>query len=51
MVWSDGNGHHSKVREVEKGDICDEEEPEEFMRCPFEAHHGIHYKSIVGGLN
>ena len=42
MVWCDGNSHHSVVCEVEKGEEADEEEPEEFSRCPVEAHQGIH---------
>ena len=51
VVWRDGDGHHSIVCEVEEGDIGDGEEPKEFLGCPFEPHHRVHYEAKIRGLN
>ena len=45
------DSHHAVEREVEEGEVHEEEVPEEFGNCPFEPNHRVHYDPVYGGLS
>jgi hypothetical protein len=51
VAWRQADGHHSVEREVEKGEVHEEEVPEEFGNCPLEPDHGVHYDPVYDGLS
>ena len=45
------HSHHAIECEIEKGEVHEEEVPEEFGNCPFEPNHRVHYDPVYGGLS
>jgi len=51
VARSQAHSHHAIECEIEKGEVHEEEVPEEFGNCPFEPNHRVHYDPVYGGLS